>query len=262
MPSFRPASGIEIAYDDVGGPDLRAVVLVHGFSSNRNEGWKRTGWYAALDQRKERLIALDLRGHGQSTRSHDPADYGQDAMAGDIVALMDHLGVRRASLIGFSLGAQLALGAALDHPERFDHLVLGGVGMRLFDPPRDPGAMATAMTAEDPETIADPLLRSFRHFADEQGEDRLALAACAAGGGRTLSQDDLYPVSTPTLVCAGARDLLAGSPEGLAEAIRGAHAVTLPGCDHFATITHALFKGTVFDFLDGWLDAEEPPGFR
>jgi len=134
--------------------------------------------------------------------------------------------------------------------------------MRLFDPPRDPGAMAAAMRAADPEAIDLPLLRSFRQFADVQGEDRLALAACSEGPGRTFSPDDLMALQVPTLVVAGARDLLAGSPERLAEAIPGAHAVTLPGCDHFGTITHALFKGKVFDFFDGWLDVEEPSGFR
>ncbi len=259
---FETETGIALAYDDAGAADLPTRVLVHGFASNRREGWQRTGWYAAFDTRRERRIALDLRGHGESTRSHDPADYDPSAMATDIVALLDHLGVARASLIGFSMGARLALTCALDHPGRFEHLVLGGVGMRLFDPPRDLGAMGQAMREADAEAIAQTLLRSFRQFADAQGEDRLALAACSEGRSRSFAPEDLARLRVPTLVVAGARDLLAGSPEGLAEAIPGAHAVTLPGCDHFGTITHALFKGRVFDFFDGWLEVEDPPGFR
>ncbi len=260
--NFTNASGQTIAYDDIGSPDLKTVVLVHGFSSNRAEGWRRTGWYAAMEKRRERLIALDLRGHGQSEKSHDPSDYGQSAMASDIIALMDHLEVERATLIGFSLGARLSLIAALDHSHRFDHLVLGGIGARIFDPPRHIDQMAQAMETEDLEAIDNPLLKSFRHFADEQGEDRLALAACSRGEGHGFDPDALFAVRAPTLVVAGARDLLAGSPEGLAEAIPGAKAVSLPGCDHFATITHASFKGKVFDFLDGWMDVDEPGGFR
>ena len=254
--------GLEIAYDDAGAPELRCVMLVHGFSSNRHEGWKRTGWYAALDQRRERRIAFDLRGHGESARPHDPALYGHRTLSDDIVRLMDAAGVQRASLIGYSLGARLALGAAIDHPDRFDHLVLGGIGARLLDPPRGGDQMVAAMTAASADEIADPLLRSFRQFADEQGEDRLALAACSQGEGRAFSLEDLARVRTPTLVVAGARDHLAGSVEGLADAIPGAFAETLPGCDHFSAIAHAFFKGKVFDFLDGWLDAPEPPGFR
>ncbi len=259
---FETPARVRIAYDDAGPADVPTRVLVHGFASNRREGWLRTGWCAAFDARRERRIALDLRGHGESQHSHDPADYAHDAMAADILALMDHLEVRRASLIGFSLGARLALTAALAQPDRFEHLVLGGVGMRLFDPPRDAGAMAEAMTAADPDAIAQPLLRSFRLFAEAQGEDLLALAACSQGDARRFDPEDLAGLRVPTLVVAGARDLLAGSPEGLAEAIPGASAVTLPGCDHFGAITHALFKGKVYDFLDGWLDLDEAPGFR
>jgi pimeloyl-ACP methyl ester carboxylesterase len=251
---FTNEAGLQIAYDDLGPPGGKTLVLVHGFSSNRIEGWRRTGWYAAIEKRGERLIALDLRGHGESTRSHDPLDYGHAAMAGDIVALMDHLGVDHASLIGFSLGARVALTAALDHPGRFDHLVLAGVGDRLLEAPRGAGQMAQAMLADDPEQIENPMLRSFRHFADEQGEDRAALAACSQASSRSLTADDLWGLRVPTLVIAGARDQMAGSPEKLAEAIPGARGVTLPGLDHFAIITNGMLKGQVFDFLDGWME--------
>jgi pimeloyl-ACP methyl ester carboxylesterase len=56
------------------------------------------------------------------------------------------------------------------------------------------------------------------------------------------------------LVIAGARDQLAGPPQGLADAIPGAKAVVIPGCDHFSMIAHGLFKASVFDFFDGWLE--------
>ncbi|MCE3290941.1 MAG: alpha/beta hydrolase, partial [Caulobacter sp.] len=101
---------------------------------------------------------------------------------------------------------------------------------------------------------AEPMLQSFRHFADEQGEDRLALAAASRAEGLTLTTDELFVVRAPTLVVAGSRDQLAGDPQGLADHIRGAKAVTIQGCDHFNAIPHALLKATVFDFLDGYLD--------
>jgi len=53
---------------------------------------------------------------------------------------------------------------------------------------------------------------------------------------------------------AGMRDQLAGPPQGLADAIPGAKAVTVPGCDHFSLVSHGLFKASVFDFFDGWLE--------
>ena len=111
---------------------------------------------------------------------------------------------------------------------------------------------------KDPDAIQVPILRSFRQFADEQGEDRLALAAIVRGKSAPLTEDDLSALSMPVLVAAGARDMLAGDPQGLARHIGGAHAVTLPGCDHFNAIPHALLKAAVFDFLDGYLDFPSP----
>ena len=69
-----------------------------------------------------------------------------------------------------------------------------------------------------------------------------------------ITRDALFAIRRPTVVIAGQRDQLAGPPQGLAQAIAGAKAVTLPGCDHFSMIAHGLFKASVFDFFDGWLD--------
>lgn len=249
------SDGLSLAYDEFGPADAKkAIVLVHGFSANRYENWKRMGWYDAIASKGLRGFALDNRGHGGSDKPHDPARYGREAMAGDLFALMDHAGVERAHLLGFSMGSHIALTAALVDGGRIDHLVVAGVGARMFDPPRDEGAMAEAMEAASADSIADPMLKSFRHFADEQKEDRLALAACSRGARVPLTQPSLMAIRRPTLVVAGARDQLAGPPQGLADAIPGAKAVTLPGCDHFSCIGHPLFKASVFDFFDGWLE--------
>lgn len=253
MPQFT-SDGVTLAFDDSGERRAGAMVLVHGFSSNRVEGWKRMGWYEALERKGIRCVALDNRGHGESGKPHDPASYDRAAMARDVLALMDHLGLERVNLMGYSMGARLALAAALEAPGRFRHLILGGVGAKMLEPPTNDGGMAEAMAADDPASINDPMLRSFRHFADEQGEDRLALAACSRGASVPVDRAMLAGLSVPTLIVAGARDSLAGDPQALAAAIRGAKAVTLPGCDHFSAIPHALYKASVFDFLEGWLE--------
>ncbi|HEY5338263.1 MAG TPA: alpha/beta hydrolase [Rhizomicrobium sp.] len=251
MASFN-SGGVTLAYDDIGPKDNgRPVVLIHGFSSNRHENWRRVGWYGAFERRRMRFVAFDNRGHGESDKPHDPAAYDRAKMVGDIFALMDHLDVRRADLMGYSMGARLALAAALAHPERVGDLILGGIGGRLFDPPPPGTPMADAMAADSIDQIAMPLLKSFRQFAEEQGEDRLALAACARRMDTPPTRAELSSLSVHTLVVAGARDELAGDVQALASAIPGAHGVTLPGCDHFSAIAHASFKATVFDFLDG-----------
>jgi pimeloyl-ACP methyl ester carboxylesterase len=249
------SDGLALAYDEFGPKDARkAIVLVHGFSANRYENWKRMGWYDALSAKGLRGLAFDNRGHGESAKPHEAAKYAREAMARDVFALMDHAGIERAHLLGFSMGSHIALSAALLDGGRIDHLVVSGVGARIFEPARDPDAMALAMEAPLPDSIADPMLKSFRHFADEQKEDRLALAACSRGARTPFTPDSLMAIRRPTLVIAGMRDQLAGPPQGLADAIPGAKAVTVPGCDHFSLIGHGLFKASVFDFFDGWLD--------
>ena len=255
------SGGFKIAYDDIApsAPAAGTVVLVHGFATNRAENWQRLGWYTAFGRRGYRVLAFDHRGHGESDKPHDAEAYARSAMAGDILALMDHVGVGQADLMGYSMGARLSLEAALNHPDRVSNLMLGGIGGRMLpgaerEAPASPMTMAEAMRIEDPSQITDATMRGFRQFADQQGDDRLALAACSQGQGAPLDLDALWGLNLPVLVVAGARDHLAGDPQALADAIPGAKSVTLPGCDHFSAIPHALYKAAVFDFLDGWLE--------
>ncbi len=249
------SDGLSLAYDAFGPADAKkAIVLVHGFSSNRYENWKRMGWYDAIAGKGLRGLALDCRGHGESAKPHDAALYDRSAMARDVFALMDHAGIERAHLLGFSMGAHIALTAGMTEGSRIDHLVVAGVGGQIFEPSREPDAMAKAMEAASPGEIPDPMLKSFRQFADEQKEDRLALAACSRGPRIEITRHAVAAIRRPTLVIAGQRDQLAGPPQGLAQAITGAKAVTIPGCDHFSMIAHGLFKANVFDFFDGWLE--------
>ncbi len=259
MATFQ-SGGLTLAFDDIrpAGGEHGCVVLIHGFAANRTETWRRLGWHGAFERKGYRAVALDLRGHGQSDKPHEATAYARADMAGDILALIDHLGLGRVDLMGYPLGAHLALAAALARPDRIANLILGGVGARLLPGGDAPlvGSMslAEAMRADDPAAIADPILRGFRQFADNQGEDRLALAACAEGKGAPPSFADLAGLAVPTVVIAGARDMIAGDPAPLAEAIPGATSVTLPACDHFSAIPHTLFKAAVFDFLEGWVE--------
>jgi pimeloyl-ACP methyl ester carboxylesterase len=252
MATFE-SGGLTLAYDDIGGPgEGRPMILMHGFTSNRNENWRRLGWYGALERRRMRAIGLDARGHGESAKPHDPAAYGREAMAGDILNLMDHLGIERAHLLGFSMGSRLALAAALKAPKRFATLTVGGIGEKLFEPRTFVGnPMAEAMEAADIESIKEPMLKSFRQFADDQGEDRLALAALTRAADAPFAKEELGKLDVPVLVVAGARDELAGDPQPLADVFPDGRAVRVPGVDHFSIIGHALFKASVFDFLDG-----------
>lgn len=245
--------GARIAFDDFGpGNATKTIVLIHGFASNRFENWRRLGWYGAFERKRHRVLALDCRGHGESEKLVDPAAYSRENLIADVVGLLDLAGVPTADVMGYSMGARVALAVAREHPRRINHLVLGGIGDRIFDPPNAGGAMAQAMECVDADSISDPLLRSFRQFADEQGEDRRSLAAFSRASPQFASDTRMgvRELHLPALVVAGTRDTLAGDPEVLADVLPNGRAVSLPGCDHFSAIPHALFKAAVFDFLD------------
>ena len=117
MPSFRHGP-VDIAYLDEGGEisDAEPIVLVHGFASTKEVNWVQPGWVAALKGDGRRVIALDNRGHGASSKLYAPADYHTSLMAGDVRALIEHLGVGSADVMGYSMGARIAAFLAVEHP--------------------------------------------------------------------------------------------------------------------------------------------------
>jgi len=242
---------ISLGYDEVGPPDSpQTVVLIHGFASNRLENWRRLGWLGAFERRRIRAIAFDLRGHGESGKPHDPAAYAEDELNSDLAGVIATLDARNVTLMGYSRGARVGLAAAMAAPERFPRLILGGVGDRMFETSSTRDEMAAAMETSDPGSIIDPLLKSFRQFADEQGEDREALAAFSRAARAPLEREGLSKIQAQALIVTGSHDDVAGPIDTLAACIPRAKSVVLPGCDHFSAIAHALFKAAVFDFLE------------
>ena len=104
MPSFHNGA-VEIAYLDEG--EGEPIVLVHGFASTKSVNWVYPTWVSELRKDGRRVIALDNRGHGESSKLYDPAQYSIATMAGDVVALMDHLEIARADIMGYSMGGRM-----------------------------------------------------------------------------------------------------------------------------------------------------------
>ena len=108
--------GVDIAFLDEGQGE--PIVLVHGFASTAQVNWVYPGWVTTLTRAGRRVIALDNRGHGASSKLYDPAAYHSAIMAEDVRALLDHLGIGRADVMGYSMGARIAAFLALAYPAR------------------------------------------------------------------------------------------------------------------------------------------------
>lgn len=246
MPSFHNGQ-VEIAYLDKG--EGEPIVLIHGFASNKEENWVHPHWVQTLAHAQRRVIALDNRGHGASTKLYDPPAYHSASMADDVRALLDHLGLGRADVMGYSMGARIAVFLALAHPERVRSVILGGLGIRLVEGVGLPDSIARALEAPSLADVADQQGRMFRAFADQTRSDLRALAACIRGSRQTVSRLEVARLDMPLLIGVGTRDPIAGSAHELAKLIPDAQALDIPGRDHMRAVGDAVFKAGVIHFL-------------
>ncbi len=244
---------LDIAYLDEPGADGgngETVLLIHGFCSNRKVNWVNTGWVKALTAAGYRTVAFDNRGHGESTKFHDPDDYPLEKMAGDAVALLDHLGIERTHVMGYSMGARISATLAARHNDRLEKLVLSGYGARMIERSRSNWeVIRDALRAPSPDDVAEGQGREFRTFADQTGSDRLALAACIEGARKPISPDALRAVQNPVLVAVGTEDDIAGSGEELAEIFPNGSYLPIPGRDHMKAVGDRTHIRGVLEFL-------------
>jgi pimeloyl-ACP methyl ester carboxylesterase len=246
MQSFD-SDGVRIAYIDEG--EGEPILLIHGFASNVTVNWRDAHWVRILTGAGRRVIAYDNRGHGQSEKLYDPSLYGAPAMAEDARALLDHLGIERADVMGYSMGARIAAFLVFKHPERVRSLVLAGAGINLVRGMVGTGPIARALEAPRIEDVSNDTARSFRAFAEQTGSDLKALAACMRGPRDKITAEDLAKIAMPVFVATGNEDVIAGSGQELASLIPGAQLLDIQGQDHMRAVGDARLKQGVLDFL-------------
>ena len=246
MQTFN-SDGVEIAYLDEGAGE--AVLLIHGFASNVATNWVDTSWTKTLTQAGYRVIAYDNLGHGHSEKLYRLEDYGAPIMAEDARRLLDHLGLERAHVIGYSMGARIAAFLAFAHPSRVRSLVFGGLGLNMVRGVAGTGPVARALEAASIDEVTNPTARTFRAFAEQTKSDLKALAACIRSARAPITAEALGTLRCPVLVVVGERDVIGGSATELAALIPGAFGVELPGRDHMKAVGDKGFKEAVLSFL-------------
>jgi pimeloyl-ACP methyl ester carboxylesterase len=205
-----------------------AVVLVHGLATSSQRTWVETAWVDLLQDAGREVILIDLPGHGGRPGFEDPDGYGrlEDVIAADLPD-------GTVDAVGFSAGARILLRIAATQPERFDKLVLAGIGeSAVRDDEHDQFADAIAETTTG--EVADPTARHFAALAESSGSDIEAVLHILRRPGLSLSDVELSKVSADVLVVLGDRDP-AGPGEPLVGRLPSAKLVMLPGVDHFAT---------------------------
>jgi pimeloyl-ACP methyl ester carboxylesterase len=247
MASFKHGE-VEIAYLDEG--EGEPIVLVHGFASNKQINWVNPGWVSTLMRAGRRVIALDNRGHGKSSKLTDPAAYHSAIMAEDVTALLDHLRLERADVMGYSMGARITAFLAVNSPARVRAIILGGLGIKLVEGVGLPESIADALEARSLADVEDPIGRLFRAFAEQTQSDLRALAACLRGSRQTLTSEQVAGIGVPALVAVGTLDPIAGSAQALASLIPGARALDIPGRDHMTAVGDKAYKTGVLEFLN------------
>ena len=213
------SNGVQIRYIEQGSGE--PVLLIHGYTVSIETNWINTGVFQNL-AKDHRVIAFDLRGHGKSGKPHDPSAYG-GAMAQDAVRLLDHLRIRRAHFVGYSLGAIITSKLMTTDSDRFLSATLGAhAGYRNWKPEYDQSAQRTAlelegdvpfrglviaMTPSDEQKRSEDDIRS-RSDALAAANDLKALAAYNRGGSRELNSTDaeISAVKVPVMGIIGSLD--------------------------------------------------------
>ena len=246
MPTFQ-SDGLTLNYERAGaGPP---VLCIHGFASSGKVNWVDVGWVDTLAEAGYSVITLDNRGHGASDKPHDPECYHPQDMARDAVALLDHLGIEQAAVLGYSMGARIAAFMAFGHEARVACLILGGMGMNLINGLSDGNDIIAGLLAPSLEGLTHPTARQFRIFADHTGSDRAALAACMETSREPMARADVRRINVPALVAVGEADSMAGAPGPLAELLPQGEAYVIPKRDHMRATGDKAFKAAGLAFL-------------
>ncbi|GGA82856.1 alpha/beta hydrolase [Brucella endophytica] len=239
--------GRRLAFREAG--EGEPILLIHGFASSAHVNWVGPGWFQTLTEAGYRVIAIDNRGHGESDKSHEPSDYTPSLMAGDAAALLDHLGIGTAHVMGYSMGARIAAFMALEHPSRVHDVIFGGLGIGMVTGAGNWEPIHEALLADDPATITHPRGLMFRKFADQTKSDRIALAACVLTSKVELSAEAVGRIAQPALVAVGTKDDIGGNPHELAVLLPNGQALDIPDRDHMLAVGDRVFKRAVLEFL-------------
>ena len=256
---YFSSNGVKLHYAVAGRGE--PVVLIHGFAINHHLQWVGPGIVKDL-ARDFQVITFDNRGHGRSDKPHDPKKYGLE-LVDDVIRLLDHLQIRRAHVVGYSMGAFIALKLVTKYPERVLTATLGGAGRHVKGD--EEWLQGLAESLENGKGYASLLLRLNAVGAPRPSEadlkvrsmmisafnDSKALAALIRSYPDLLIEDDkLRTNKVPTLALIGSLDPLKEGVDLLKEQMANVSVEVIEGGDHMDAFVYPVFKEKLRKFLE------------
>lgn len=221
---------------------LPPVILLHGCGGSPEQAFERTGWLDAFAAAGREVRAVRLPGHGRDGPSHYAVSYSDltGALCRDLPEVSD--------LVGFSLGAKLALDVAVRFPERVRRMVLGGIGDNAFAPEAI-GEAAALVLERGPDGDTPPPVRAFLETWDPDLNDPLAIAAVLRRPPNPVfTEAAVAAIGVPVAVVNGGDDLVASMGTRLIDAL-GVEQGLLPGVGHFDLTAQPAFRDFAVKFL-------------
>lgn len=263
--SFK-SGGVKLHYTITG--EGAPVVLVHGFTSSITREWERFGTIAKLSKGYQ-VIALDNRGHGQSEKLFDPKQYGAE-MANDVLRLMDHLQVKQAHLVGYSLGGAITEYLLVNHPDRFFTATIGGMGWIKPDDKRvalieefaaaletgkGMGPLIEKLQAAGPPTVANPPKQIKQDYTAAiqmiLTNNPKALVACLRGiPTLAVTEAQLKANKVPALSIIGGIDPWKATVDDMEKVMSNLKVKVIEGTDHATCLSSKEFADEIKTFLD------------
>lgn len=245
---FFEHDGFRLSYREVGVGE--PILLIHGFASSSKVNWIAPSWFSTFLENGYRVIAIDNRGHGNSDKSYNQEDYTPEKMAFDAAALLDHLKIEKAHVMGYSMGARISAFMALKFENKISSLIFGGLGIGMITGAGHWEPIQKALLANSVDEIQNNERGlMFRNFADRTKSDRLALAACVITSKKELTEEKIAKIKLPTLVVVGEDDDISGSAVELADLMQNAESFTIPNRNHMLAVGDKDFKKVVLNFL-------------
>jgi pimeloyl-ACP methyl ester carboxylesterase len=258
------SKGVKIRYVTEGTGD--PIVLIHGWMSDATMwGKDPAGNPKPTPPPGFQVIAMDCRGHGQSDKPHEKEAYGAE-MAEDLARLLDHLKIKKAHIIGYSMGTFIAAKFAATHPDRVESLIYGGqaplltgeAGSREIEvfakAVADGKGLGSYILEVSPADRPKPTAAQADAYANYmfKGKDVAALAAAGLSFNRlevTLPQ--LQKCAVPTLFVYGSKETknLHDRVENLQKALPKSEVKVIEGADHMTTLINPEFGAAIVKFL-------------